>query len=99
MKLNSVSNKIAVLRIEDKVNRYTFNETEKLVWDYGKYVALRENSASYSGSNFEVYNSICLKNWRKMKELGCYVDVEGSELKPEYREIYYEAMESFIRSY
>lgn len=75
------------------------NEIEQLVYKYGKYVALRENVASVSNSNFDEYNQICLSTWKAMKEAGCYVDAEGSELKPEYREIYYSAMDRFWRDW
>jgi len=71
--------------------------TQELTAKYGKYVALRENVASVSASRFDDYNQVCMSTWRLMKKLGCYVDYEGSELKPEYREIYHENFDKHYR--
>lgn len=70
---------------------------EQIVAEYGQFVAIRENLAHGKYETFKAYDDMCQWRWKLLKKLGCYVDREGSELKPEYREIYYTAFEKHYR--
>lgn len=76
------------------------NETEQTAYDYGKYVARRENAAHGNVQYFDSLNATCKALWLKLIELGAYKDSEASEFKPEYREHYYAGMDTIpIRRY
>jgi hypothetical protein len=82
----------AFLFLEEFVSDMISEELQEVAYQYGKAGAWREYYAIRAGRSFDTYDQFCGTLWKKLIDLGAYVDDEHSELHPEVREYYYRGM-------